>query len=188
MVYLPGHKLHNVEVVRTEADEKGEEDEENNGVGPMIPPGSTGYRVLLGCGSQLQVDLGVAACDDDEGTVEGDGTGQKQDIRGEVGALEVEVLHAGSSSMVLVQHAAEQQRSYLQGYQKPDQAADPANHPHTPQTLESVWMHHGQVSVQTDTGHEANTWWTYNENVKQHKTVIPQLCRCFLVALKLILL
>lgn len=159
VVYLPGHKLRNVEVVRAEAHDEGEEDEENDRVGPVVPPRSTGHRVLLGGGSQLQVDLGVAAHDDDERTVEGDGAGQEQEIRGEAGAVEVEVLHAGFSVLVLVQHAAEQQRSDLQGHQSPDQAADPADHPHTPQTLQPVGMHHGQVSVQTDTGHEANTWW-----------------------------
>lgn len=162
MVYLSRHKLHNVEVVRAEAYDKGEKDEENNSVGPMIPPRPTSYRVLLGCSSQLQVDLGVAAHDDGERTAVGDKTGQKQEIRGGTGALKVEVLHAGLFSLVLTQHAAEQHRSYLQGYHSPDQAGDPADHPRTPQTLQPVWMHHGQVAIHTDTGHKANTWWKYN--------------------------
>lgn len=167
MVYLSGHKLHNVEVVRAEAYDEGEEDEENNSVGPVIPLGSTGYCVPLGCGSQLQVDLGVAGDDDDERTAEGDGAGQKQEIRGEAGSLEVEVLHAGLSSLVFTQHAAEQQRSYLQGYQSPNHAGHPANHPHTPQTLQPVRMHHSQVAIQTDTGHESNTWRKYNGHAIQ---------------------
>ena len=37
MVYLSGHELHNVEVVRAEAYDKGEEDEEDDGVSPVIP-------------------------------------------------------------------------------------------------------------------------------------------------------
>lgn len=60
------------------------------------------YGVLLGHSSQLQVDLGVAANDGDERTAEGEGAGQKQEIRGEAGAIKVEVLHAGSSVLVLM--------------------------------------------------------------------------------------
>lgn len=116
MVYLPGHKLHDVEVVRAEACDKGEEDEEDDGVGLVISPQSASYGVLLGCGSQFQVDLGVAAHDDGEWAAEGDGAGQEEEIRGEAGAFKVKVLHAGPFLLVLVQHATEQQRSYLQGH------------------------------------------------------------------------
>lgn len=162
MVHFSGHKLHNVDVVRAEAYDEGEEDEEDNGVGLMVPPRSACHGVLLGRGPQLQVDFGIAAQDDDQRAAEGHGAGQEQEIRGQAGGVEVEVLHAGPSSLVLTQHAAEQQRGYLQGDQSPDQAADPANHPGAPQSLQPVGMHHGQISVQTDAGHEANTWWKYS--------------------------
>lgn len=132
MVYLPGHELHDVEVVRAEACDEGEQDEEDNGVGPVVPRRSAGHRALPGRGPQLQVDPGVASHDGDERTPEGDGTGQEQEVRGEAGALEVKVLHAGPPLLALAQHAAEQQGGHLQGDQSPDQAADPADNPHTP--------------------------------------------------------
>lgn len=113
MVNLPGHELDDVDVVRAEAYEKGEKDEEDDGAGPVVPPESTGDGVLPGRSPQLQVDLHVAADDDGERAAEGDGAGQQQEIRGEPGAFEVEVLHAGSSFLVLAQHAAEQQGSDL---------------------------------------------------------------------------
>ena len=129
MVDRSGHELHDVEVVRAEARDEGEEDEEDDGVGPVVPPRRAGHGALPGRRSQLQVDPGVAAQDDGEGAAEGDGAGQEQEVRGGAGALEGEVLHAGPSPLVLAQHAAEHQGSRLQGNQSPDQAADPADHP-----------------------------------------------------------
>lgn len=147
MVYLSGHELHDVEVVGAEARDKSQENEENDGVDPVVPPGWSGQRAVLGRGSQLQVDLGVAAGDDGERAAEGDGTGQEQEVRRQAGALEVEVLHAGPPPLVLAQHAVEEQGGYLQGDQGPDHVGDPADHPHASQTLQPVRMHHGQVSI-----------------------------------------
>lgn len=156
-MYFSGHELHHIEVIRTEAHQKSEEDQQNDCIGPVIPSQSTSDGVLLGRCVQFQIDLGVAEHDGDQWTAEGDGAGQKQEIRSEVGPLKVEVLHAGSSSLVLIKRTAKHQRCYLQAYQSPDQAADPADHLNASQTLQLVWMHHGQVPVQADTSHEANT-------------------------------
>lgn len=172
MVYFSGHELDDVDVIRTKTHDESEEDEQNDGIGPVIPPRAPAYRALLSRVSQFEVDLGVAAHDSGKWAAEGHGTGQKQEIRSEAGALEVEVLHAGSSSLMLVQHAAEQQRSYLQRDQSPDQAADPADNLYAPQTLQPVWMHHGKVSVQADAGHEGNAWWEYNGNDTQLRLIV----------------
>lgn len=122
----------------------------------MRPPQSTGDGVLLGHYVQFQVDLGVADRDGEKRTAEGDGAGQQQEVGSEAGPVKVEVLHASSSSLMLVKRAAKQQRGYLQAHQRPHQAADPADHLNAPQTLQPVWVHHGQVAVQADTSHEAN--------------------------------
>lgn len=156
MVYLPGHELHHIDVVRTKTHQKGKEDEQNDGVGPVFPSQSAHDGVLLGRCMQFQVDLGVADHDGDERTAEGEGAGQQQEVGSEAGPVEVEVLHAGSSFLMLVKCAAKQQRGYLQAHQSPHQVADPADHLDAPQTLQPVWMHHGQVPVQADTSHEAN--------------------------------
>lgn len=156
MLNLSGHELHHIEVVGTETYQKSEEDQQDDGVGPLIPSQPTHDRVLLGCCVQFQVDLGVADRDGDKWTAEGDGAGQEQEVRSEAGPLEVEVLHAGSSFLVLIKRAAKHQRGYLQAHQSPHQAADPADHLNAPQTLQLVRMHHGQVAVHADASHEAN--------------------------------
>lgn len=106
MLYLSGHELHHIEVVGTETHQKSEEDQQDDGVGPVIPSQPTRDRVLLGCCVQFQVDLGIADRDGDERTAEGDGAGQEQEVGSEAGPLEVEVLHAGSPLLVLVKRAA----------------------------------------------------------------------------------
>lgn len=143
-------------MVRAEADDEGEEDEENDGVGLVAPPAPAGHGVPLGRGSQLQLDLGVAAQDDDERDAEGDDAGQQEEIGGGAGAVEGEVLHAGPSALALVQHAAEQQRRQLHRHQRPDQAADPTDQLHAAQALQLLRMHHDQITVQADAGHEPN--------------------------------
>lgn len=38
MVYFSGHKLDDIDVIRAKTYDEGEEDEQNNSVGPVIPP------------------------------------------------------------------------------------------------------------------------------------------------------
>lgn len=143
MVQLPEHKLYYVDVVRAEADDKRDEDEEDDHVGSMVSLCPPRDGVLLGRISEQEVDLGVAAQDDGERAAEGGGAGKNQEVGGVTGPLQVQVLHAGSLVLPDVQRAAEQQGNGLHEYDNPDQTANPTDDFGAAQALQPVWMHHG---------------------------------------------
>lgn len=60
MADLSEHELHYVEVVRAEAEDKREEDEEDDRVGPVVSARSARHRILLGRIPQFQIDPSVA--------------------------------------------------------------------------------------------------------------------------------
>lgn len=155
-MHLPPHKLDNIDMIGAEAQQESEQNEEDDGVCPVAPPRTAGDGVPLGRGPQLKVDAGVAERNDGERTAEGNGAGYDQDVRGNAGGVQVNVLHAGPPLPVLVQRAAEEQGADLKADQNPDQAAHSAHHLDAPQAVQAVGVHHGQVSVQTDAGHKAD--------------------------------
>lgn len=143
MVELPEHKLYYVDMVRAEAEDKSDEDEEDDFIGSVVSLRPPCDGILLGCISKQEVDLGVAAQDDGERAAEGDGAGKNQEMGSKTGALQVQVLHTGSLVLPNVQCATEQQGNGLHEYYKPDQTANPADDFCAAQALKPVWMHHG---------------------------------------------
>lgn len=115
-------------MIGAEAQQESEQNEEDDSVGPVAPPRSTGNGVPLGRRPQREVDASVAKHNDGKRTAEGNGAGDDQEVRGDAGAVQVDVLHAGPPLPVLVQWAAEEQWAHLKADQNPDQAADPADH------------------------------------------------------------
>lgn len=155
-MHLPPHELNNIDMIGAKAQQESEQNEEDHGVGPVTPPRSAGDGVLLGRSPQLKVDACVAERNDGERAAEGNGAGYDQEVRGDAGGVQVDVLHAGPPLLVLVQCAAQEQGAHLKADHNPDQAAHPADHFDAPQALQAVGVHHGQVPVQADAGHEAN--------------------------------
>lgn len=158
MVNLPPHELDNIDMIGAKAQQESKENKEDDSVGPVPPPRPAGNGVPLGRSPQLEVDAGVAEHNDGEWAAEGNGAGYDQEVRGDAGAVQVDVLHAGPPVLTLVQRAAEEQGSHLQADQNPDQAAHPANHLHPPEAVQPLGVHHGQVSVQADAGHESDAY------------------------------
>lgn len=156
MVHLPPHELNNIDMIGAKAQQESEQNEEDDGVCPVTPPRPAGDGVPLGRGPQLEVDASVAERNDGERAAERNGAGYDQEVRSDARAVQVHVLHAGPPLPVLVQRAAEEQGADLKADQSPDQAAHPADHLDAPQAVQTVGVHHGQVSVQADAGHEAD--------------------------------
>lgn len=150
------HELHDIDVVGAEAQHEAQQNQQYYVLGPATFSRLASHGVLLGHLGKLGIDLAVAAKDKSQGQAEPNNTGKQKHIWGFRRFIQVGVLHACLLTFPLINHAPEEHRRCLQENNRPDQNADASYHFQTPQLQTPVWMHHGQVAVSTDAGHECD--------------------------------
>lgn len=111
---------------------------------------------MAGGPGQLEADAAVAEEDEPQGEAEAHTAGQQEEVRQHGRPIQVEVLHAGVAALGLLDHLPAEQRRRLEEDYGPHQTANTPGRLHLPQAPVAVRVHHGQVAVQADAGHEGD--------------------------------